>query len=214
MPVASYWPLPPVPLGAPGPRAPALSEDDFLRALQDLLPRGRAWPRDEDTNLTALLRGLAKSQAAAHARQLELLTDAFPATTYELLPEWEASLGLPDPCAGEQPLISERQAQVVARLAFAGGQSVGYFTAYALQLGYAVTITEFAERRYGQPYGTDYGGPAWSHHWRVNAPSFTVRERLYGDAYGGLYADWGNTVLQCELARLKPGQTTLEFSYS
>ncbi|WP_197520275.1 putative phage tail protein, partial [Paraburkholderia tropica] len=44
-----------------------------------------------------------------------LLIDSFPPTAYELLPEWESTLGLPDPCAGEAPTIPQRQAQVLAR---------------------------------------------------------------------------------------------------
>lgn len=213
MPAASYWPLPVLHLPAPV-RAPELTEDDFLVALQNLLPRGRAWPRDADANLTKLLRGFAKSEGAAHGREIELLTDSFPATAIELLPEWESSLGLPDPCAGAQSLLSERQAQIVARLVFAGGQSVPYFVGYALQLGYPITITEYKPRRFGDRFEAPLYDTAWAYHWQVNAPTFTVTYRRFGDVFEEPYAAWGNTVLQCELGRFKPGQTTLSFQYS
>ena len=77
--------------------APDLGEADFLAALQAYLPTGPAWPRDPDTIVTQILSGIARAQARLHARENQLLIDLFPATTVELLPEWEASVGLPDP---------------------------------------------------------------------------------------------------------------------
>jgi uncharacterized protein YmfQ (DUF2313 family) len=52
-----------------------------------------------------VLYGLAKSYERETARANNLLVDSFPLTTYELLPEWESSLGLPDPCAGVAPIL-------------------------------------------------------------------------------------------------------------
>jgi uncharacterized protein YmfQ (DUF2313 family) len=181
--------------------------------LQSLLPQGRAWPRDEDATLTALLRGLAKSMADAHTRQINLLVDGFPATTEELLPEWEATLGLPDPCAGPLALVSERVAQVVARIKGKGGQSIPYYIQFAADLGYTITITEFAPYRVGHPIGVPIFGEAWAHAWEVNAPAFTVRYFRTGiDTAGTPLADWAGGVLACELNRIKPGQTILFFS--
>lgn len=193
--------------------APLLGEDDFLALLQNRLPRGRAWTRDEGSNLTAFLRGIAKSMAAAHARQVNLLTDEFPASTEELLPEWEATLGLPDPCAGQLPLISERVAQAVARIKARGGQSVPYFIGFALNLGYTITITEFTPYRVGRPIGVPIYGDDWAHVWEVNAPAFTTRYFRAGvDTAGTPLADWSGGVLACELGRIKPGHTFLFFS--
>jgi uncharacterized protein YmfQ (DUF2313 family) len=94
---------------------PNYTAADFLKALQGLMPRGRLWPRDADAVQTQVLAQLAPSYARSTARANYLLVDAFPATTYELLPEWESTLGLPDPCAGVAPTIPLRQAQALAR---------------------------------------------------------------------------------------------------
>lgn len=131
------------------------SEADYLSALQALLPQGRAWPRDPGALLTALLDGFAKSYALVDAKQTNLLIDAFPETTIELLPEWESSLGLPDPCAGQQPTLELRRAQVVARLTTLGGQSIAALTAFAAALGYTVTITEYTDFRAGISHAGD-----------------------------------------------------------
>ena len=193
----------------------AYSSADFLAAFQALLPRGAAWSRDPASVQSRTLATLMPTWARLAARDENLVVDAFPATTVELLPEWEKSLGLPDPCAGESALLEERRAQVVARFAATGGQSVGYFVSFAATLGYAITVTEFAPRRFGQVFGTPFYGPDWAYAWQVNAPTFTVAYRQFGSSlFGEPYASWGSTVLQCELQRLKPAHTILIFSYS
>lgn len=131
------------------------SEADYLSALQALLPQGRAWPRDPGALLTALLDGFAKSYALVDAKQTNLLIDAFPETTVELLPEWESSLGLPDPCVGQLATLEQRRTQVVARLTALGGQSIAALTAFAAALGFTITITEYADFRAGINHAGD-----------------------------------------------------------
>lgn len=192
-----------------------LSAADFLAAFQRLLPRGRIWPRAPDAVQTQALAALMPTYVRSTQSANGLLVDAFPATADNLLPEWEATLGLPDPCAGVSPTLALRRAQVVARLTATGGQSIGYFTAFAAALGYPITITQFAPARFGRPFGQPLCGPAWAFAWQVNAPTFTVQRFRFGqDAFGEPFAAWGNRVLQCELQRLKPAHTTLLFSYS
>nr|DAG76233.1 MAG TPA: Protein of unknown function (DUF2612) [Caudoviricetes sp.] len=194
--------------------APNYSADDYLRALQAHLPRGRVWPRDPDATQTLVLSGFAPCFAALTTRANYLLVDAFPSSTFELLPEWESTLGLPDPCAGEAPTTQQRVAQVVARLTATGGQSIAYFTAVAAALGYPITITQFVPSRFGKNFGTLFGGTAWAFAWQVNAPTFTVAAVQFGGSFGTPFASWGNNVLQCELRRFAPAHTTVLFSYS
>lgn len=161
------------------------------------------------------LAALAPTYARLSARDANLLTDAFPATAVELLPEWEASLGLPDPCAGIAPTTEARQGQVVARLTARGkNQSAGYFINFAATLGYAITITQFTAYTVGHPVGTPVYGAAWANAWQVNAPTYTIDPFRAGDAVGVPLATFGSTALQCELQRLSPAHTTLLFNYS
>ena len=194
---------------------PAYSVDDLLRMRQNLLPPGMAWPRDVDALITHALRVLCPISQRLNDRAANLVVDAFPGTTTELLPEWEASVGLPDPCAGLAPTIELRRAQVVARLVASGGQSVPYLTAVAAALGYAITITEFAPSRFGQNFGLPFGGTDWAFAFQVNAPTFTIERFEFGEGtFGEPFAYWTNTVLQCELERLKPAHTTILFNYN
>ncbi|KWT89364.1 MULTISPECIES: putative phage tail protein [unclassified Variovorax] len=196
--------------------APFFSAADYLAALQALLPRGRVWPRDADAVQTKALIGLAPTYERQNARSNQLLIDAFPASTIELLPEWEETLGLPDPCAGPSPTIAARRAQVVARITSLGGQSVPYFIAYALALGYVITITEFIPARVGiARAGDPLRGVDWAHAWQVNASLHTVvRARVGISQAGEPLAYWNNTVLECELREVMPAHTVLIFSYT
>ena len=93
---------------------------DYLAALQALLPRGRVWPRDNGTVQTQVLSGLSPGFERLNSSAVNVLGEIFPPSTYQLLPEWEATLGLPDPCAGLSPTVDLRRNQVVAR--FVGGR--------------------------------------------------------------------------------------------
>lgn len=195
--------------------APQYSAADFLSALQALMPRGRVWPRSQSAVQTKVLSGLAVVYARNAARAAALLADAFPATAYELLPEWEESLGLPDPCAGVAPTIVQRRAQVIARLSSTGGQSVPYLIAFAAALGYSITITQFSQARAGLlKAGAPAYGNDWNFTWRVNSPPTTSFQAKAGAmAAGDPLVAWGSSVLECELRAIAPAHTIVLFAY-
>jgi len=194
---------------------PAWTAGDLLSAFQQLLPRGRAWPREPAAVQTQTLATLMPTFQRLTARAANLLVDAFPSTTVELLPEWQATLGLPDPCAGPSPALAQEQAQVVARFIAGGGQSIAYFTAFAATLGYDITITQFAPFRVGvSTVGSPLYGDAWAFAWQVNAPNVTVDFFVVGNSQiGSPLQAFTNTVLECELARLSPAHTTVIFNF-
>ncbi|MFL9907358.1 YmfQ family protein [Paraburkholderia sp. RL17-337-BIB-A] len=195
--------------------APNYSAQDFSDVILALLPRGLTWPRDPDSVMAQTVGCLSPTFARHTLSNNELLVDAFPATAVQLLTEWEETLGLPDPCAGESPTLQGRQAQVVARLTNSGGQSVPYFTAYAQALGYDVTVTEFAPFRAGQSSAGDPCCSAdWAFTWKINAPAESITYFCAGSSSAGEpLASWGNEVLQCELSGVKPAHTILNFTY-
>jgi uncharacterized protein YmfQ (DUF2313 family) len=195
--------------------APALTEDDFLTSLQARLPRGRAWPRDPDSNLTAFLRGFAAAQAVAHVQQSALLTDAFPIETHHLLPEWQATLGLPDPCAGPDQSYETQISHVKARIENTGGQSIPYLIGYAAALGFTITCTEFTTTVVGDRVGSRLNGANWAYALQINAAAATITyARANISVVGDPLASWGNAVLECEMRRVAPGHLYLLFSYS
>lgn len=176
----------------------AYAATDFLAAFQQLLPRGAVWPREPSAVQTQALATLMPTYARLAARDANLLVDAFPATAQELLPEWESTLGLPDPCARSTPTLAQRQAHVVARLQGPGGQSIPYLVQFAATLGFTVTITEFSPLNAGNMVadGLAYGSD-WAFAWQVNAKPASNLD-----------------VLICEFARIKPAHTVSIMSVS
>jgi uncharacterized protein YmfQ (DUF2313 family) len=195
--------------------APNFTAANFLAAMQALLPRGRVWPRDADAVQTQVLSGLAPCYERQTARANYLLIDSFPSTTYELLPEWESTLGLPDPCAGAAPTIPQRRSQVIARFTNIGGASIPYFIGFAASLGYTVTIQQFSQARAGQlRAGMPCCGYDWNFAWKITAPLNTVVRATAGAmAAGDPLASWGNAVLECEFRAIMPAHTIPIFAY-
>jgi uncharacterized protein YmfQ (DUF2313 family) len=178
------------------PQATVYSADNYLSALQALLPTGRVWPRDVDAVLSKALSGLTPVYERNNQSAAGLIPDGFPASTYYLLPEWESSLGLPDPCAGPAPTIPQRQAAVLARFVSVAGDSVAWYTQYAANLGYTITVRSFSPFRMGfSGMGDAVGGEEWFFVWEVVCAAL-------------------DTMLECEMQALNPAHLTLIFSTS
>lgn len=192
---------------------PSFLADDFRQAILRLLPRGAIWSRDQG-DLPSLLAGIwGKTFARNSQRATNLLTDAFPASTVELLQEWEKSTGLPDPCAGTSATLEQRRAQVVARLTDSGGSSVDYFVQFAAALGYDVTIQEFAPARAGlMRAGDPVYGEDWAYAWMILAPGYTPVYFRAGSSAGESLLSWGSAVLKCEIAARQPSHTIVLFA--
>ena len=196
--------------------APIYSASDYARAMSNLLPRGYAWPREPDTALMALMRALAPTYERNNAAAAALIVDIFPATTSTLLPEWEATLGLPDACTPPNPSTEQRVRAVVVKFIGGGGQSAAYFISVAAALGIEVTVTNFGVARADYSVAGDPdNSEAWAHTWAINAPLTTVQYALAGLASAGdPLATWGNAELECRLNAIKPAQGILLFFYS
>lgn len=195
-----------------------LTETDYLRQMQALLPPGPAWPKDDDALLTRMLGALAAELARVDGRVQKLVDEDDPRLAAELLLDWERVAGLPDTCvalSGQTQSIAQRRAALVARLTMLGGQSKAYFIALAASLGYTVTITEFRPFRAGQSRSGDPVATNWQFAWQVNAPLNTVTPFRAGNAVAGdPINSWGNKLLECVLSRFKPAHTTVVFAYT
>lgn len=195
---------------------PAFTDSDFARALGNLLPPGRAWNPDPDSVQRQALASYAPTFRRNSDSAVALITDAFPASTVNLLPEWEATLGLPDPCAGIAPTLQARRAQVKARFANSGGQSVKDFVTFAAGLGYAITVRQYTPFRVGaNACGQPLGGLDWLYTWAIETKANTITSFRTGSArMGEPLTSWGNAVLECELTAVAPAHTILQFHYS
>lgn len=99
------------------PVKPAGDVADYRDMLLALLPPGEVWPRQADTVLGQVMEAVAAAVFAPVAeRAAALLSETDPRLAFELLPRWEAWLGLPDGCdplAGTD--LTARRAAVLLR---------------------------------------------------------------------------------------------------
>ena len=191
------------------------SAEDFTAALIAEMPTGAVWPRDLDAVMPQVMAALAPTFARLAARDLNLLADAFPVAPLELLPEWESTLGLPDPCAGPSPTIEQRQKQVNGRFIGDGGQSAGYLVGIAAALGFDITITQYKPFRLGHSkLGAPLMGPGWQYVWDIHAPTITVSRFTLGRSFlGDPFWTISNAELECTIRALAPAHTLARFIY-
>lgn len=191
----------------------ALNVQAYLDQLQALLPPGPAWTREPDAQLTKVLRAWAAELANVDLRADDIINEADPRTTLELLPDWERVAGLPDICAGPAVTLQQRRERLVQRLVDVGGQSPLFFIGLAARLGFTITITEFprftCNSECDDPLNTD----PWCFAWQVNAPAETIRDMTCNSGCDEPIRTWGNQILECVIGRVKPAHTTVLFAY-
>lgn len=193
----------------------ALNAESYLQQLQALLLQGKAWTREVGTVLTNLLSGVAKEFARIDTRAEDLLNEADPRTTTELLEDWERVAALPDPCITVDQSIAQRRVALVSKLTMQGGQSRPYFIAMAADLGYAdATVDEFRPLNCND----DCNDALWSQGdrfvWQLNLPSdgATYIANCNDNCITPLQA-WGDEVIECRINKFKPAHTTAIFAY-
>ena len=202
--------------GLNGPRL-ALGAEEFAQLLLNLRPTGDAWPDEPGSVQGQVLLALAETCARLNARANVLVSEACPATTGELLAEWEASVGLPDGCAPLAPTLAARRATVIAKLVAQGGASIPYLTAYAAALGSTVTITQFQAFRADASAADDpANADAWALAWQVNVPDQSIGFFFFADQASAddPLAAFQVGALECRLHRIAPAHTALLFHYA
>lgn len=192
----------------------ALDTNGYKAILQGLLPTGLIWPRDSEAILSRVLEGAAVELARVDGRAEDLVDEADPRATLEMLTDWERVCGLPDACAGDTPqALAQRQRALVAKVTARGGQSPAYFTALAATLGHQIQIYEHRPGSTQSSCADHCGGPDWALAWEVRAAS---SERGLLDC-GGACADplswWGIASLECLIRQAAPAHTLVLFVY-
>ncbi|MEZ5709737.1 MAG: putative phage tail protein [Blastomonas sp.] len=195
---------------------------DYGAQLRQLLPSGAAFRAPADSNLARLLDALAEEFARIDARADDVIDEADPRTTLELLPDWERVLGLPDACTGAPDNVGERRAALRQKITGLGGQSQAYFIELAARLGYVVTISEHRAARLGMRLGERLNGPDWQFAWTVHVEPFDgdlpddqpfLAQARIGDELGVRLRGFGALDLECVIRRAAPAHTIVLFAY-
>jgi uncharacterized protein YmfQ (DUF2313 family) len=152
-----------------------MTATDYASQLQALLPPGAAWRMEPGDVRLAVLEALAEEFARLDARADALPVEANPRTSTELLPEWEAFLGLP-PTGTD----AERRGAILGWLLAQFEQNAPFYIAQAAALGVPIPITitkDWVAFRVGASGAGDLiGGQEWEFIWTVHAPLATSAE--------------------------------------
>lgn len=198
----------------------ALEVQEVARGIQSLLPPGRAFRVHAGSTFQALLEGLAAEPCRVQGRGRDLLREADPYRTVELLVDWETTVGLPNACIGEPETQTLRRAALVAKLRDQGGASVPFLIEIAQDvLGYTnVTVTEYVAAQVGVfRVGQRLTNGPWLFAFTVGADEirpdfFTASESAAGEPLTAAT----NQIVQCLLGwdGLAPGHTVPLFEFS
>jgi uncharacterized protein YmfQ (DUF2313 family) len=188
------------------------SADDYKEMQKRLLPPGKAWTRDDESNLIKLLKSRAVGYEKIDIRGLEAIEEAIPSTTVELLEDWERVCGLPDPCLqGAEQSTEERRAAVLSKLTSIGSLSKAFLLTVAESIGFeGITIDEFWDFQVGRStVGKALtNGDDWRFAFQVNGSgAYKTTFKVGISTVGEKLADYGNTRLQCAMSRHKPAHT-------
>lgn len=178
-----------------------LAANQYLAQLQALMPPGAAWTREADANLTRLLAAFAEEFARVDTRADELLNEADPNATSEMLADWERAFGLPDLCLYSVPqTVVQRRAALVAKMTSVGDLTAQFFIDLAASLGYTITIDENVD-------GSRFK-------WRVNSGSVSITPfRVGASRVGDPLRTWGDELLECTISSYQPAHTDVLFAY-
>lgn len=194
----------------------AMTEAQYKEHLMGLLPRGLAWSRLFGSVLSYLMSGIAAELARIDARGDNILREVIPTSTVELIAEWEATCGLPDPCITAAQTLEERRNAVKGVLTNSGGQSRQFFIDLAAALGYTITITEYRPFRVGfSAVGDALSNGDWAFTWLVTSPAGAVTYFRAGiSAVGDPLVKFNDELLECVFNKLKPAHTLALFAYA
>lgn len=202
--------------------ASGLNEKRYSKLFRKLLPQGWAWDRkgDTDSTLYQLSSSLSLEFCRVEDRSQELLNEADPQTTLEMLSDWEALLGLPDECSptDENLSIQERRNRVIQVLTTRGGQNEEFYRNLASNFGYdidVITVSDQPPFRAGEARAGDrLTNGSWRYAFIIAAPADSVvRFRAGQSQAGDPLLSVQNDVLECLIEKHKPAHAVAIFSF-
>lgn len=194
----------------------------FERVMRSLFPRGWAWTQIHDTqsNIRALADSLAIEPCRVQERALQFIDEVFPATTLEMLEDWERLLGLPDDCNPnpESQTINQRRLRVIQVLTAIGGQNIAFYKTLVSHFGIdpdSVSIEDVQDFRVGRSrVGDRLTNGDWIFAFIVRADATEAfRFRTGINRVGERLQDASNPVLECLINKHKPAHTYAIFTF-
>ena len=193
-----------------------LGIEQYHRQLLSLLPRGKAWPKEAGTVISRLLRAEASQLAEIDRVAVGLLNEFLPNLTFDLLEEWEQSVGLPDACTDLGSTIQQRRAAVVNKVVSRLDTNSDTYVRIGREFGIEITVDEHDQARAANDSALDTSNGRWRNVWWVTIPTSSPPRRfdVLSDVNTPLLVVERNTELECRLRAASPGHTELHTVYT
>ncbi|HDZ3732002.1 TPA: YmfQ family protein [Vibrio harveyi] len=188
--------------------------EQWTNSIMSQMPRGVLWQRATSLDLYKYAQGYAPRLEQVEASADSLLFEMRPETTYELLPEWEEYLGLPECSSKTGDNFEYRRFAVIEKYHRKGGLQAWNIQKLAIDLGFTVEVDETFPHHCLR--GCNY--PLWEQKYR-----YILRVTVYGipNAYMTCLDDVltrlvssDARVLECTLNRYKLSGLYYEFYYA
>ena len=193
-----------------------VDRDAYRDQLHALLPAGRAWPEEADTTLDALVRAMASQVSEVDRSAANLLTEIRPNTTFDLLPDWERVLGLPDDCSDLGSDVTTRRASVLALLVTQPTLHPDDYVEIGERYGVTITVDDLNQTRADAVPSLDTTNGKWRFVWFIDIPASADNRtfRVNSRVNERLTTFSRNTELECRLLKAAPAHTQLQIGYS
>lgn len=188
----------------------------YRRQLHSLMPPGRAFAGQYNNVLDDLLGAVSEELKRVDLRGDDLINEAYPNSTDEMLPDWERVAALPSTCMlGVPQTKDERRKALTAKLSDVGDVTPAGIISFADTLGYVITLTEFKLFEAGHSSAGDpVCGDDWVYVLLVNSSATTILDARAGEAAAGdALRTWGNERLECSISEIIQAHWYLLFAY-
>jgi len=190
--------------------------DQRLQTLADYIPNGAPFEAKNipDSDLFALLTGLAREVERVDEKMNEISSEHDPRCTNSFLGEWESALGIPDGCFNADGNDDERRNHVLIKLGLAVqtaqdfedlGQTFGFDTEVVGGAFYGTFPMAFPIVFF--PTGTDA-----RYTMIVDLPE-ELRPNVFPFVFPFVFGAREGNIIECLFDRLKPANTKNLYRY-
>lgn len=120
----------------------AMTPQHFQRSGLQLLPTGRAWTRNPESDLGRLMLATGEELARVDDVNDALLNEMFADRAFMLLDDWEEFVGLPDCSIDKDSSIDARRRAVKSKVVMTGSLCNQFYERLAAKRGYNIRLVE------------------------------------------------------------------------
>lgn len=186
--------------------------EQWTNAIMAQLPRGVIWSREPSLDLYKYASGYAPRLQAVEVSANGLLAEMRPESTFQMLPDWEWYLGLPE-CNIDRPTFEQRRDAVTEKNYRKGGLQGWNIEKLAADLGFDIEFQEIFPHHCLRGCTYPLYEDKYRHLIRIYVKGITqAYATCLDDCLTPLVSE-SAVILECTLNKFKMGGKYYEFIY-